>query len=58
MTSMKIILKLLSIAFTNFYLLYNFIIAEHWTFEVRRFLPLTREITSEFTFIDNPTYLR
>ena len=41
MTPMKFILKLLSIAFTIFYLLYSFIIAEHKTFGVRLLVAIT-----------------
>ena len=50
MTSMKSILKLLFIAFTNFYLLYSFIIAEHKLF-FRLFVALSYHITSEFTLL-------
>ena len=55
---MKIILKLLSIAFTIFYMLYSFIIAEHLTFGEKLFVALTWQIKSAFTFIDNHTYWR
>ena len=56
MTSMKIILKLLSTAFTTFYLLNISFIAEYQTFGVRLFVALRQQIPSEFTFIENQTY--
>ena len=56
MTSMKIILKLLSTAFTTFYLLNISFIAEYQTFGVRLFVALRQQIPSECTFIENHTY--